>query len=320
IPAGPAGPALAFGTPLTTGRVGPFLTALAPPPPPGFVGNPAAPQTVTGSPCGQNIFSIQGPGLPGGGLQTDQFTVLIGKIAHVCGNGIVDLGEQCDDGNLVAGDCCSPTCQFEPAGQACANNPCISGSTCDGAAACVGGTPNTLPCNDGSACTTADTCAGGVCVGGPPPNCVDGNVCTTDTCDPVTGCVNTPNTLPCDDLNPCTSGDTCAAGACVGTPNTHGRDDGHACTTADRCAGGAGRDRHRRCPGERRQSHDELRREQGADGGCKSRQAHLPAHQRDRRRSTSGPLGQAASAGGVGDRLQQQLRRADARRQRLLVG
>src|SRR5438552_2154911 len=168
IPAGPAGPALAFGTPLTTGRVGPFLTALAPPPPPGFVGNPAAPQTVTGSPCGQNIFSIQGPGLPGGGLQTDQFTVLIGKIAHVCGNGIVDLGEQCDDGNLVAGDCCSPTCQFEPAGQACANNPCISGSTCDGAAACVGGTPNTLPCNDGSACTTADTCAGGVCVGCPP--------------------------------------------------------------------------------------------------------------------------------------------------------
>src|SRR5207249_2890829 len=152
IPAGPAGPALAFGTPLTTGRVGPFLTALAPPPPPGFVGNPAAPQTVTGSPCGQNIFSIQGPGLPGGGLQTDQFTVLIGKIAHVCG---------------------------------------------------------------------------------------DGNVCTTDTCDPVTGCVNTPNTLPCDDLNPCTSGDTCAAGACVGTPNTQGCDDGNACTTADRCAGGA---------------------------------------------------------------------------------
>src|SRR5207237_8379569 len=91
-----------------------------------------------------------------------------GKIAHVCGNGIVDLGEQCDDGNLVGGDCCSPTCQFEPAGQACANNPCISGSTCDGAAACVGGTPNTLPCNDGHACTTADTCAGGVWMVGRP--------------------------------------------------------------------------------------------------------------------------------------------------------
>src|SRR5437763_1748790 len=176
IPLVPGGPALAFGTPLATGRIGPFLTAVAPPPPAGFVGNPAAPQTVTGSPCGQNVFGVQGPGFPAGGVQTNQFTVLIGKIAHVCGNGVVDLGEQCDDGNLVAGDCCSPTCQFEPAGQACANNPCISGSTCDGAAACVGGTPTTLPCNDANACTTADpcpagTCAGGTCVGGPPPVC-----------------------------------------------------------------------------------------------------------------------------------------------------
>src|SRR5437870_216934 len=37
------------------GRVGPFLTAVAPAPPAGLVGNPAAPQTVTGSPCGQNF-------------------------------------------------------------------------------------------------------------------------------------------------------------------------------------------------------------------------------------------------------------------------
>src|SRR5207237_3861935 len=99
------------------------------PPPAGLVGNPAAPQTVTGSPCGTNFFRIDGPGFPPGGQQTDQFSVIIGKIAHICGNGVVDLGEQCDDGNLVAGDCCSPTCQFEPAGQACANNPCIRGST-----------------------------------------------------------------------------------------------------------------------------------------------------------------------------------------------
>ena len=239
IPVGAAGPAAAFTPPITAGRVGPFLTALAPAPLPGLVGSPAANQTVIGSTCGTNFVRIEGPGFPAGGQQTDQFSTIIGKIAHVCGNGVVDLGEQCDDGNLAAGDCCSPTCQFEPAGQACANNPCISGSTCDGAAACVGGAPNTLPCNDGNACTTADTCAGGVCVGGPPPNCVDGNVCTTDTCDPATGCVNTPNTVPCDDLNPCTSGDTCAAGVCAGTPNTLSCDDGNACTTADTCAGGA---------------------------------------------------------------------------------
>src|SRR5262249_8555592 len=33
---------------------------------------------------------------------------------EVCGNGIVDPGEQCDDGNTAAGDGCSPTCQREP--------------------------------------------------------------------------------------------------------------------------------------------------------------------------------------------------------------
>jgi cysteine-rich repeat protein len=30
-----------------------------------------------------------------------------------CGNSVVDAGEQCDDGNLVNGDDCSDTCQFE---------------------------------------------------------------------------------------------------------------------------------------------------------------------------------------------------------------
>lgn len=30
-----------------------------------------------------------------------------------CGNQLVDVGEQCDDGNLVAGDGCSDTCQLE---------------------------------------------------------------------------------------------------------------------------------------------------------------------------------------------------------------
>lgn len=33
--------------------------------------------------------------------------------APVCGNGNVDEGEACDDGNLVAGDGCSPTCEIE---------------------------------------------------------------------------------------------------------------------------------------------------------------------------------------------------------------
>src|SRR5262249_34593333 len=32
----------------------------------------------------------------------------------VCGDGVIDVGEQCDDGNTLPNDCCSPTCQIEP--------------------------------------------------------------------------------------------------------------------------------------------------------------------------------------------------------------
>jgi cysteine-rich repeat protein len=39
-----------------------------------------------------------------------------------CGDGIVEPGETCDDGNLTNGDCCSSTCQLEPAGPACPLN------------------------------------------------------------------------------------------------------------------------------------------------------------------------------------------------------
>ena len=35
-----------------------------------------------------------------------------------CGNGVVESGEQCDDGNMTDGDCCSSICQLQPAGQA----------------------------------------------------------------------------------------------------------------------------------------------------------------------------------------------------------
>jgi len=56
--------------------------------------------------------------------------------------------------------------------------------------------------------------------GGAPIVCNDGDVCTTDTCNPATGCVFTDNTAPCDDGDACTSGDACVTGVCSGTPGT----------------------------------------------------------------------------------------------------
>src|SRR5262249_35139158 len=74
-------------------------------------------------------------------------------------------------------------------------------------------------------------CVGGSCAGGPPPNCNDGNVCTTDSCNPASGCTHANNTGPCDDGSACTTNDTCSGGTCVGGPAPN-CDDGDVCTTA----------------------------------------------------------------------------------------
>ena len=183
-----------FTGPVTAGsRVGPsFLQwdATLPAAPAGFIGDGITPHTITGSPCGTNVFKVEGPLLPVGGVQTPLF-VVTGKKIDVCGNGVLDVGEQCDDGNKLAGDCCSPTCTFEPLGSPCTDgNPCTN-DACNGAGVGLG-TPNLALCNDGNACTAPDVCTAGTCVGGAALNCNDGNPCTTDTCAPATGCVHTP--------------------------------------------------------------------------------------------------------------------------------
>ncbi|PYT05763.1 MAG: hypothetical protein DMF49_13135, partial [Acidobacteria bacterium] len=79
--------------------------------------------------------------------------------------------------------------------------------------------PNGTACSDSNACTTNDTCQAGACVGGAPPTCDDGNVCTIDSCNPQTGCshTNQPNGTTCDDGHSCTQGDSCQNGTCTGT-------------------------------------------------------------------------------------------------------
>ena len=83
------------------------------------------------------------------------------------------------------------------------------------------GQSNGTACDDGNACTTVDTCGGGKCQGGSVLGCNDNNLCTTDSCNPFSGCLNTNNTVACDDGDPCTAGDACGGGVCtVGSPIT----------------------------------------------------------------------------------------------------
>ena len=61
-----------------------------------------------------------------------------------CGDTIVGIGEQCDDGNVADGDCCSSACQFEPINYSA---PCDHGregvcwshttGVCDGNGVCL---------------------------------------------------------------------------------------------------------------------------------------------------------------------------------------
>lgn len=162
-----------------------------------------------------------------------------------CGNGNIDPGEDCDDGNTVAGDCCSATCAFEPEKQSCDDGLfCTLDSTCS-QGACGAGQPRDCSdgnactadrcdeptascvfdpgllagaaCDDGNACTQQDACGGGTC-GGQPVACDDGNGCTADVCDPAVGCRTSDlDGAACDDGDGCTDSDTCGAGACAGT-------------------------------------------------------------------------------------------------------
>lgn len=61
-----------------------------------------------------------------------------------CGDGVLQTGETCDDGNTDDGDCCSSSCQYEPAGSACEDGVvCTALDTCDGLGACQAGGPAT---------------------------------------------------------------------------------------------------------------------------------------------------------------------------------
>ena len=81
-----------------------------------------------------------------------------GSVGGICGNSIIETGEQCDDGNTNNGDGCSSTCQIE--GESCtpAADPSLFG-VC-GTAEC--GTATNGTCEN----VICGTCLSGSCVSG----------------------------------------------------------------------------------------------------------------------------------------------------------
>ncbi|NLV45706.1 MAG: hypothetical protein GXY07_14555, partial [Candidatus Hydrogenedentes bacterium] len=66
-------------------------------------------------------------------------------------------------------------------------------------------------------------------------DCDDGLSCTIDSCDPISGCTNTPDDALCDDNNVCNGVETCdpVDGCQAGTPLTC--DDGNVCNGVEIC-------------------------------------------------------------------------------------
>jgi hypothetical protein len=110
------------------------------------------------------------------------------------------------------------------------NNVCNGMETCDSQLDCQAGQP--LNCNDNVECTT-DNCDPATGCSNTPVNavCNDGVACTDDTCHLVNGCTYTPNPANCNDQVPCTT-DVCSpTTGCSNTPDDSYCNDGFDCTT-----------------------------------------------------------------------------------------
>jgi hypothetical protein len=85
-----------------------------------------------------------------------------------CEEGVcVGIQVDCADGNSCTQDTCDPE-------QGC-DNPVL---------------PDLSPCDDGDLCTLNDTCVDGSCqLSGQTLECVDGDDCTVDQCEPLEGCL-----------------------------------------------------------------------------------------------------------------------------------
>jgi len=124
----------------------------------------------------------------------------------------------CDDGQFCNGtETCSATLDCQAGTNPnCADTIGCTDDSCDFTAnantgACLHA-PNDVNCDDGQFCNGAETCSATLdCQAGTAPTLSDGVACTDDTCDEFNNIVvNTPNNVNCFDADVCTT-DVCNA-------------------------------------------------------------------------------------------------------------
>jgi len=149
----------------------------------------------------------------------------------ICGDGVLEIGEGCDDGNTQSGDCCSSVCQIEAAGSECR----AAVDLCDAAEVCDGMTP-TCPIDLRRRAGTSCRPAAGLC---DLPEVCDGFAVTCPTDATVAaGTLCRASAGECDFEELCTGAATCPADSLVAAGTTC-RASAGVCDPAETCTGSA---------------------------------------------------------------------------------
>ncbi len=148
-----------------------------------------------------------------------------------CGDGVLDRGEQCDDGNNAAGDGCAPDCTREPE---CGNGIVERSETCDD-----GNLTNGDGCS--ASCSREGTCGDGVVDTG--EACDDGNRVGGDGCAADCTIEGSCGDGVLDRGEACDDGNTIDGDGCAADCTLEGRcgdgvvDEGEECDDGNRTAG-----------------------------------------------------------------------------------